>query len=108
MTLDIEVSDCTGRLLDRGWALYEASVETLNRSGGLAPAQLVVALRTQKIQISPVMQGNGGNAQSIRFAALGRAAFSRDPANAAQLWLSSGDGCGRTPAWRARLRPPPR
>lgn len=35
MTLDIEVSDCNGRLLDRGWALNEASVENLNRSGVL-------------------------------------------------------------------------
>ena len=40
------------------------------RADAQAPAQLVVALRAQKIQISPVMQGNGGNAQSIRFAAL--------------------------------------
>ncbi|HAT1277230.1 NAD kinase [Corynebacterium striatum] len=35
LTLDIEVSDCNGRLLDRGWALNEASVENLNRSGVL-------------------------------------------------------------------------
>lgn len=35
LTLDVEVTDRSGKLIERGWALNEASIENLNRSGVL-------------------------------------------------------------------------